>query len=103
MRFLDSERHMIGSQDKLVNMPVLDQNMVNSEQFNEDNFVKKYKYISSFRTDLKNLVRSEYNCTVESVPDLLADFNRRYPGYKQVLEHHDLQNEADKLNSWGWT
>jgi putative DNA primase/helicase len=103
MRFLDSERHMIGSQDKLVNMPVLDQKVINYEQSNKDNFIKKYKDISSFRTDLKILVISKYNCKIESVPELLDDFNRLYPGYKQVLEHHDLQKEAEKMNSWGWT
>jgi putative DNA primase/helicase len=98
MRFLDSERHRTGSQDKLDNMPVLDQNMVNSEQSNEDNFVKKCENIKVFRIDLINLVMGEYNYTVESVPDLLADFNRRYPGYKQVLEYKDLLNEAEGLH-----
>ena len=46
---------------------------------------------------------SDYNRSVDSIPDLLADFNRRYPGYKQALDNQDLQNEAEKLNSWGWT
>jgi putative DNA primase/helicase len=55
-----------------------------------------------FGTDLKNLVRRDYNGVVESIPDLLSDFNRRYPGYQQVLGYQDLQNEAEKLNSWGW-
>jgi putative DNA primase/helicase len=77
--------------------------MINSDQFNEDDFVKKCENIKAFRTDLKNLVISEYNFTVENIPDLLADFNRRYPGYKQIFEHQDLLNEADRLNSWGWT
>ncbi len=102
MRFSDSGRHLTGYGDKTENHPVLDQKMINSEQSNEDYFVKKDKHIISFRTDLKNFVLSNYNGTVESVPDLLDDFNRRYPGYKQVLEHQDLKDEAEKLNSWGW-
>jgi hypothetical protein len=60
MRFLDSLRHRTGSQDHHVNIPVLGQKVINYEQSNEDNFVKKYKDISSFRTDLKNLVVSKY-------------------------------------------
>jgi putative DNA primase/helicase len=64
--------------------------------------VKKYEYIKSFRTNLKNLVISEYDFSVESIPDWLNHFNRLYPGYKQVLDYQDLQNEAEKLNSWGW-
>jgi putative DNA primase/helicase len=103
MRFLDSGRHRAYILASLSCEPVLDQKVINSEQPNEDNCVKKFEYTKSFRTDLKNLVMSEYNCSVESIPDLLFDFNRRYPGYKQVLEYQDLLNEAEKLNSWGWT
>jgi hypothetical protein len=54
--------------------------MINSDQFNENNFAKKCKNLKAFWTDLKNLVICEYNSTVEIVPDLLADFNRRHPG-----------------------
>jgi len=103
MCFLDSERHRTGSQDNHVNTPVLDQKVINSDQPYEINCIKKDENIESFRTDLKKLVVSKYNCTVESVPDLLADFNRRYPGYKQILEYQDLLNEAENLDSWGWT
>jgi putative DNA primase/helicase len=103
MRFLDSERHMKSILTSLSCEPVLGQKMMNSEQSHKNNCIKKFEHIKSFRTDLKNLVMSEYNCSVESIPDLLVDFNRRYPGYKQVLEYQDLLNEAEKLNSWGWT
>ncbi len=99
---LDSERQMKGSQDKPVNMPVLDQKMINYEQSNENNILKKEKNIKAFRIDLKNLVRSNYNCSAESIPDLLNDFNRRYPGYKQVLEYQVLQEKTERLESWGW-
>jgi len=103
MRFLDNERHRASSQDNLVNVPVLDQKVINYEQSEEDNIIKKDTNIKALRTDLKNLVINNYNCRVESIPDLLNDFNRRYPGYNQVLGYQDLQNEAEKLNSWGWT
>jgi putative DNA primase/helicase len=103
MRFSDISSHRTGCNDNLENHLVLDQKTINSEQSNEDNFVKKDEYIKSFRTDLKNFVISDYNRSVDSIPDLLADFNRRYPGYKQALDNQDLQNEAEKLNSWGWT
>ena len=103
MRFLDSDRHRTDTLASLSCEPVLDQKVINSEQPNEDNCVKKDRNIKAFRTELKNLVWSKYNCKVESVHVLLDDFNRRYPGYKQVLEYQDLQNEAEKLNSWGWT
>ena len=102
MRFLDNRQHRTGLQDKLANMPVLDQKMIIQVQLNEENCINKFENIMAFRTDLKNLVISEYNCSVESIPDLLAEFNRRYPGYKQISDYQDLQNEAEKLNSWGW-
>ena len=102
LRFLDSERHRTGILTSLSCEPVLGQKMMNSEQSHENNCTKKFEYAKSFRTDLKNLVMGEYNCSVESIPDLLAEFNRRYPGYKQILDYQDLQNEAEKLNSWGW-
>jgi putative DNA primase/helicase len=103
MRFSDINSHRTGWKDNIENHPVQEQKVINSEQSNEDNILKKYNNIRAFRTDLKNLVMSKYNCKVESVPELLDDFNKLYPGYKQVLEHHDLQNEAEKINSWGWT
>ena len=84
-------------------MPVLDQKVINYEQYDEDNILKKDNNIQVFRTDLKNLVRSEYNGIVKSIPYLLNEFNRRYPGYNQLLGNQDLQNEVEKLNSWGWT
>ena len=61
MCFLDSERHRTGLQDNLVNMPVLDQKVINYEQSEENNILKKETNIQAFRTDLKNLVRSNYN------------------------------------------
>ena len=103
MRFSDISSHMTGYKDNIENDLVQEQKVTNFEQFNEENFIKKDEYIKSFRTDLKNLVRSDYNCSVDSIPDLLTDFNRRYPGYKQVLGNQDLLNEAKRLNSWGWT
>ncbi len=103
MRFFDIDRPRTGYQGNIENHPVQEQKMINSDPFNEFYFVKKYESIKSFRTDLKNLVISDYNCTVESIPYLLDDFNKRYPGYKQLLEHQDLLNEAENLNSWGWT
>jgi putative DNA primase/helicase len=93
---------MTGYKDNIENHLVQEQKVVNSEQLNEANFVKKPEDIKSFRTDLKNLVRSNYNGVVESIPDLLNDFNKRYPGYNQVLGYQYLQNEAKKLDSWGW-
>jgi putative DNA primase/helicase len=59
--------------------------------------------IKVFRTDLKNFVLNGYDRNGKSIPDLLDDFNKRYPGYKQILEYQNLLNEAEKLNSWGWT
>jgi len=102
MRFSDTNSHRTGYKDNIENNLVQEQKVTNSEQSNEDNLVKKFEYIKSFRTYLKNLVRNNYNCRVESIPDLLSDFNRKYPGYQQVLEYQDLQNEAEKLDSWGW-
>jgi putative DNA primase/helicase len=103
MRFFDTNSHWTRYKDNIESHPVQEQKVTNSDQFNEDNFIKKDEYIKSFRTDLKNLARNDYNCVVESVTDLLDDFNSRYPGYKQVLGNQDLQTEAEKLNSWGWT
>ena len=103
MRFLDSNSHLTGYKDNIESHPVQEQKVTNFEQFNEGNFIKKDEYIKSFQTDLKNFVRSDYNCVVKSIPELLSDFNRRYPGYQQVLGSQDLQVEAEKLNSWGWT
>ena len=76
--------------------------MINSEQPNDSNILKKDRNIRAFRTDLTNLVITEHNCKVESVPELLDNFNRLYTGYKQLLEYQDQINEAEKLNSWGW-
>jgi hypothetical protein len=92
MRFSDINSHITGCKDNIENHLVQEQKTINSEQFNEYNFVKKDEYIKSFQTDLKNLVRCEYNCVVESVTDLLNDFNRRYPGHQQVLGNQDLKN-----------
>ncbi len=103
MRFSDNNSRRTGCKDNIEKDLVLDQKVTNSEQSNEENFIKIYENFKSSRTDLKNLVRSEYNGVVENIPDLLKDFNIRYPGYKQVLGHQDLQEEAEKLNSWGWT
>jgi putative DNA primase/helicase len=102
MRFFDTNSHLTGYKDNIENHPVQEQKVTNSDQFNEDNFIKKDGYIKSFQTDIKNLVINNYNCRVESIPELLNDFNRRYPGYKQVLGNQALQNEAEKLNSWEW-
>jgi hypothetical protein len=100
MRFLDSERHRADILASLSCEPVLDQKVINSEQPNEDNILKKDTSIKAFKTDLKNLVRDIYNGIVESIPYFLNDFNRRYPGYQQLLGNQDLQNDAEKLNSW---
>jgi putative DNA primase/helicase len=62
----------------------------------------KFEDIKAFHTDIKNFVLSDSNRIGKSVSELLAEFNRRFPGYKQVLEYQDLLNEAEKLNSWGW-
>ena len=43
---------------------------------------------------------SDYNHNGKSILDLLINFNKRYPGYKQILEYQDLLNEAEKLKSW---
>jgi hypothetical protein len=77
--------------------------VINFEQPNEENFIKKDTNIKEFRTDLKNVVKSNYDGVVDSIPDLLYNFNKRYPGYQRLLGNQDLQNEAEKLNSWGWT
>lgn len=103
MRFLDSGCHRTGILTNLSCEPVLGQKMINYEQPDEDNCIKKFENIKIFWTDLKNLVVSKYNCSVDSIPDLVDDFNRRYPGYKRILEYQDLLNEAEKLNFWGWT
>jgi len=103
MCFFDTNSHWTGYKDNIGNDLVQEQKVTNSEQLDEDNFINKNKYLCLFRTDLKNLVRRDYNGSVKSIPDLLDDFNRRYPGYKHVLETKELQQEAEKLNSWGWT
>jgi putative DNA primase/helicase len=103
MRFLDISSLRVGYNDNIENHPVQEQKMINYEQSNEANYIKKLENIMAFKTDLKNLVTSKYKGTVESVPDLLDDFTKLYPGYKQILEHQDLLKEAEKLNSWGWT
>jgi putative DNA primase/helicase len=77
--------------------------VVNSEQSNEENCMTKFEDIKAFHTDIKNFVLSDSNRIGKSGYELLAEFNRRFPGYKQVLDHQNLQNEAEKLNSWGWT
>ena len=92
MRFLDSERHRADILASLSCEPVLDQKVINSEQPNEDNILKKDTSIKAFKTDLKNLVRDIYNGIVESIPYFLNDFNRRYPGHQQVLGNQDLKN-----------
>jgi putative DNA primase/helicase len=94
---------MTRCEDNIENYLVQEQKVVNSEQSNEDNILKKYKDIKTFRTDLKNFVMNSYDRDGKSISDLLADFNKRYPGYNQVLEYQDILNEAEKLNSWGWT
>jgi hypothetical protein len=72
-------------------MPVLDQKVINYEQSEEDNILKKDTNIKAFRIDLKNLGRSAYNGTVDSIPELLYDFNKRYPGYQRLLGNQDLK------------
>ena len=59
MRFSDINSHRTRYKDNIENHPVLDQKVVNSEQSNEDNILKKDKKLKSFRTDLKNLVISK--------------------------------------------
>jgi putative DNA primase/helicase len=83
MRFSDSNSHRTGYKDNIENHPVQEQKVVIFEQSSEANCIKKFENMKAFRTDLKNLVISEYNCTVESVPELLDDFNRRYSGYNR--------------------
>jgi putative DNA primase/helicase len=102
MRFSDINSHRTGYKDSIENHPVQEQKVVNSEQSNEDNCIKKCENIRAFRTDLINFVMSDSNQNGKNLQDLLTDFNNRYPGYKQVLEYQDLLNEAEKLNSWGW-
>jgi hypothetical protein len=103
MRFSDIISHRTGYKDNIENDLVREQKAVNFDQPNEGNNTQKCEDIRSFRIDLKNLVASKYNCKVESVPDLLNDFTKLYPGYNQILEYQDRLNEAEKLNSWGWT
>lgn len=102
VRFFDSGEY---GQDVL-NDPVLDpvqeQKTPISKQQKDDDIIKKLDYMGSFRRDLKNLVHSKYNSTVESIPELLEDFNRRNPGYRQVLGEQALLDEAEKINKWGW-
>lgn len=50
-----------------------------------------------------SFVLSDSNRNGKSIPDLMADFSKRYPGYNQILGYQDHLNEAEKLNSWGWT
>ncbi len=70
MCFLDNERHRTGLQNNLVNVPVLDQKVINYEQSEENNILKKETNIQVFRTYLKNLVKNNYNGVVESIPYL---------------------------------
>ena len=103
MRFSDTNSHRTGYKDNIENYLVQEQKVVNPEKSNEGNDVKKCENLKVFRTELKNFVMNGYDRNGKSIPDLLADFNKRYPGYKQILESQDLLNEAEKLNSWGWT
>ena len=57
IRFSDSNSHRTGCKDDMENYLVQEQKVINSEQSDEDNFVKKNKNLSLYRTDLKNLVR----------------------------------------------
>jgi hypothetical protein len=77
MRFSYTNSHWTGYKGNIENHLVQEQKMISSEQFNEDHYVKKLENIKALRTDLKNLVVSEYNCNVKSIPDLLTDFNKR--------------------------
>lgn len=102
IRFFDTGQERTGSEDKHGNVPVLEQITLISEKSGEDNSMQKLKHLQSFRTDLKTLVASQYHGVVESVPDLLANFLIRNPGYKQVLEYQEMLEEAERINKWGW-
>jgi putative DNA primase/helicase len=92
-----------GYKDNIENDLVQEQKVVNSDQPNEYNITKKFKNIKAFRTYFKNFIMSDCNRDGKSIPDLLNDFTKRCPGYNQILEYQDRLNEAEKLNSWGWT
>ena len=92
-----------GYKDNLGNDLVQEQKVVNSDQPNKYNIAKKFENIKAFRTDFKNFIMSDCNRNGKSILDLLNDFTKRYPGYNQILEYQDRLNEAEKLNSWGWT
>jgi len=100
--FSGSKSLWTGSPCDGVRNPVQQTKVYVSAQLEDDESIKKFEYMSSFRRDLKNLVRSDYNCIVESIPDLLNEFNRRNPGYKQVLGDKALLDEAEKIHKWGW-
>lgn len=102
MHFFDNKRDRTGSQDIHVDMPVLVQKKIISEQQNEEYSMKNLEYIMSFRDDLKKLVSSSPNHSANNIPSLLDEFNRRYPGYKQVLGYQTLLDEAERLSEWGW-
>jgi|GEM_PF-873332 len=102
VRFFDNGEY---GQD-LLNDPVLDpvreQKTLISDQQQDEDFIKKIDYLQLFRRDIKNLVSSDYNGIVESIPELLEIFNKRNPGYKQALGYQTLLEEANKINEWGW-
>jgi P4 family phage/plasmid primase-like protien len=100
--FSGIRRDRTGSNDTVDFVPVLEQKTIISEQFEDEDCLKKLEYIGSFRRDLKTLVCNQYNCVVESIPALLSHFNRQNPGYRQVLGDAVLIEEAEKLKKWGW-
>lgn len=102
MHFFDSISDRTGLQDRYVDEPVLKQKKLISEQQNEEYSVKNLEYIRSFRADLKRLVSDGHNFSVDNIPSLLDEFNRRYPGYKQVLGYQTLLDEAERLCEWEW-
>lgn len=102
MHFFDSKRDRTGSRDIHIDEPVLTQKKIISEQQNEEYSMKNLEYIMSFRADLKKLMSSSPNHSADNIPSLLDEFNRRYPGYKQVLGNQTLLDEAERLSKWGW-
>ncbi|QCR16562.1 phage/plasmid primase, P4 family [Methanosarcina mazei] len=102
MHFFDNKRVRTGSQDIHIDVPVLVQKKIISEQQNEEYSMKNLEYIMSFRADLKKFVSSSPNHSADNIPSLLDEFNRRYPGYKQVLGNQTLLDDAERLSKWGW-
>lgn len=92
----------VGSEDKTETRPADEQKTLCSDIPSVDDSMEKFESIQSFGRDLKTFVCSHCHGVVMSIPEVLDQFNRQSPGYRQVLGDDVLSEVAEKLNKWGW-